>query len=141
MRRRGILGIGAGLGAAVAAFFLHPRKGSERREAVVRRGGALVRRSAAVATRAGTPRHRAHRGDVAELRSRIEGALIDALGGEGLSLRVSVDEAGVVSVRGEVATLDQIGRASQAIEAARGGADVVNLVRLRSAAVPRSVAG
>ncbi len=142
MKRKGILGIGAGIGAAaaaVAAFFFQPGRGQARRQAVRRSGEAVARRSANVAALVGSPR-RGSAGGGAELRSRIEDALIEALGGEGLALRVVVDDD-TLAVRGEVATLDQISRASQAIERVRGDNEVVNLVRLRAPAVPRTALG
>jgi hypothetical protein len=40
----------------------------------------------------------------------------------------------VVTVRGEVGSLDQISRASRVIDAFRGDTEIVNLVRLRRAA-------
>ncbi len=142
MKRKGILGIGAGIGAAaaaVAAFFFQPGRGRARRQAVRRSGEAVARRSANVAALVGSSR-RGSGGGVVELRSRIEDALIEALGGEGLALRVVVDDD-TVTVRGEVATLHQISRASQAIERVRGDAEVVNLVRLRTPAVTRTAPG
>ena len=141
MKRKRILGIGAGVSAAaatVAAFFLHPGKGRARRQAVRRSGEALARRSANVAALVGSSRR--HPNGAPELRSRVEDALIQALGGDGLALRVVVDDD-TVSVRGEVATLEQISRASQAIERVRGDAEVVNLVRLRTSPATRTAAG
>jgi osmotically-inducible protein OsmY len=68
---------------------------------------------------------------LADARQRIEDALLEELGADGFSLRVIVDDDSI-AVRGEVASLDLISRASETIETARGGADVVNLIRLRT---------
>jgi len=134
-KRRRILGLG-GLGAAVAAaaaFFLHPHKGVERRKAVRRGGERLVRESANVTARIGTRRRRDRRRPD-ELRARIAGALREELGPDGLALRVVDSDDGIITVRGEVGTLEQISRASEVIERARGDAEVVNLIRLRAPA-------
>ena len=127
MKRRSLIGIGAA-SAALAAFFLHPRKGRARREAVRRGGERLMQRGAEAANLVGVSRHGARR--ATELRLQVEDALIDALGGEALALRVAVDKAGI-TVRGEVASLEHISRASRVIDRFRGEAEVVNLVRLR----------
>lgn len=138
MRRRGILGIGATV-AAAAAFFLHPHKGAGRRLAVKRGGGQLVRQGAGIAGRVGGPRRQESR--IAELRSRIEDALLEALGPDGFSLRVVAGDDGTITVRGEVRSLEQITAASRVIEGLRGDADVANLVRLRAADPSAAAAG
>jgi hypothetical protein len=133
MRKRlRLVGLGAAL-AAVAAFFLHPHKGRGRREAVRRGGERLVRQSSSVTSRIGNRRHH-DPGVAAEARARIEDALLEALGADGFSLRVIADDDDSIAVRGEVASLDLIRRASEVIERARGDADVVNLIRLRTPA-------
>jgi hypothetical protein len=134
MRRRRILGVGAGIGAfaaAVAAFFLQPGRGAVRRAAARRGGETLARRSANVATLIGS-KQRGGGGELDVARGRIEDGLIAELGAEGLALRVSVDD-GTVTVRGEVSSLERIAEASRVIEKLHGSVDVVNLVRLRKA--------
>jgi osmotically-inducible protein OsmY len=130
MKRLHIVGIGA-IAAAFAAFFLHPRKGADRREAVRRGGGRLARRGAKVTSLVGTRRRRAGAA-VAGVGARIEDALLEELGADGFSLRVIAGDDDTLTVRGEVGSLELIRRASEVIERARGGADVVNLIRLRA---------
>ena len=134
MKRRSVIGAGAMAAAlaAFAAFFLHPRKGAARREAVRKGGEKLVQRGAGAATLVGRRRGSSA---TAELRRQVEDALVEALGGEALALRVAVDGK-IVTVRGEVGSLDQISRASEVIEGFGDEAEVVNLVRLRASPVP-----
>ena len=127
-----LVGLGAVL-AAFAAFFLHPHKGRERRRAVRRGGEKLVRQGASVTSRVGTRGRRGADGTV-ELRERIEEALLEALGADGFSLRVIATDDDTVTVRGEVASLELIRRASDVIDRLRGEADVSNLIRLRAPA-------
>jgi osmotically-inducible protein OsmY len=129
MKRLHIVGLSA-IAAGIAAFFLQPRKGADRREAVRRGGGRLARHGASATSLIGTRRRRGA-GGLADARQRIEDALLEELGADGFSLRVIVDDDSI-AVRGEVASLDLISRASETIETARGGADVVNLIRLRT---------
>jgi osmotically-inducible protein OsmY len=138
MRRRSIVGVSAGIGAlgATFAYFFHPRKGAVRREAAVRSGRRLVGGESEVATVGHPLRGRSGR-RAGALRARLEEALIEALGAEGMALWVLVDGS-TVAVRGEVSSLDQITRVSQVIAEVGGGAEVENLVRLRS--TPRVVA-
>jgi hypothetical protein len=131
MKRRSVIGLGA-LAAGLAAFFLHPHKGRARREAVRQGGERLARRGAGAATLMGRPWRRAP-ATSPELRQRLEDALIEALGGEGLALQVAAD-AGTL-------TLDQISLASRVIDGFAGEAEVVNLVRLRSSAAADAEAG
>ena len=131
-KRVRIVGVGA-VAAAVAAFFLQPRKGAERREAVRRGGERLVREGSNVTSLVG-PRRRRGGAAIAELRVAIADALLDDLGADGFGLRVIVDDDGTLTVRGEVGSLEQIRRASEVIERVRGGAEVVNLIRLRTPA-------
>jgi osmotically-inducible protein OsmY len=139
-KRLRILGLGA-IAAAAAAFFLQPKKGAERREAVRRGGERLVRQGASVTSLIGTGRRHQDRGAAIELRLRIEDALAEALGHDGFALRVTAGDDGTVTVRGEVGSLDQIRRASAAIERQSGGAEVVNLIRLRTPAAGGPVPG
>lgn len=132
MKSRRILGLGAGIGAfaaGVAAFFLQPGRGAVRRAAVRRGGETLAQRGADVSTRFGSARRRG-RGGLEATRGRIADGLADALGQEGLALRVSADD-GTITVRGEVSSLERIGEASRVIEGLAGGVEVANLVRLR----------
>ena len=131
MKRRRIVGLGAAA-AAIAAFFLHPTRGAGRRRAVRRGGEKLVRRGGGVTTLVGTP-HRRERRAAAELRVQVEDALAAALGVSGSSLGVTADQR-TVTVRGEVASLDEISRVSEVLEPFDGRAEVVNLVRLRESA-------
>jgi len=131
-KRISLVSAGAAV-AAAAAFFLHPRKGAERREAVRRGGERLVREGSNVTSLVGTRRRRA-RGEIGELRARIADALLDELGRDGFALRVIAGDDGTLTVRGEVGSLEQISRASEVIERVRGSAEVVNLVRLRTPA-------
>jgi osmotically-inducible protein OsmY len=138
MKRKSLIGIGAA-GAALAAFFLHPHKGPARRQAVRRGGEKLVLGGSRAVTLVGSSRRHGG-GGAAELRSRLEDALYDQLGGEALSLRVVADRD-TVTVRGEVGSLDQITRVSQAIERLRGDLEVDNLVRLRTPPIPGTAPG
>jgi len=131
-KRARIVGLGA-IAAAGAAFFLHPRKGADRREAVRRGGERLVREGSNVTSLVGTRRRRGRAG-AAELRAEIAEALLDELGADGFGLRVIAGDDGTLTVRGEVGSLEQIRRASEVIERVRGGAEVVNLIRLRTPA-------
>ena len=138
MRRRGIVGISAAV-AAFAAFLLHPNKGAGRRLAMRRGGGHLVRKGAGVAGLVGSARR--HPGRTIELRTRLEDALLEALGPDGYSLRVVAGDDGAITVRGEVRSLEQITDASRVIEGLRGEAEVANLVRLRVADRSAAAAG
>jgi hypothetical protein len=69
---------------------------------------------------------------LADVRERIQDALLEELGTDGFSLRVIAAADDILAVRGEVGSLDLIRRASEVIERARGGADVVNLIRLQT---------
>jgi osmotically-inducible protein OsmY len=69
---------------------------------------------------------------LADVRERIQDALLEELGTDGFSLRVIAGDDDTLTVRGEVGSLDLIRRASEVIERARGGADVVNLIRLQA---------
>jgi len=131
MKRGRIVGLGAAA-AAAAAFFLHPRKGAGRRQAVRRGGERLMRRGATETTLMGTTGRRGRR-EASELRLQVEDALVEALGVAGAYLNVSAGK-GSVTVRGEVASLDQISRVSDVLDRFQGRADVVNLVRLREQA-------
>jgi hypothetical protein len=138
MKRLHIVGLSA-IAAAVAAFFFHPNKGADRRESVRRGGKRLARHGASVTSLGGTRRRRAA-GGIADVRQRIEDALLEELGTDGFSLRVIAGDDDTLAVRGEVGSLDLIRRASEVIERARGGADVVNLIRLRTASAGGALA-
>jgi hypothetical protein len=77
----------------------------------------------------GTPRRR--REAVMELGARLDDALGEALRADHVSLSVLAG-GGVVTIRGEVRSLDQISRASQVIHGFNGDTELVNLVRLRT---------
>ncbi len=74
------------------------------------------------------------RSGVLELRARLQDALNEDLFHDGTSLTV-IANGGMITVRGEVGSLDQISRATRVIDGCRGGADIVNLVRVRPSAV------
>ena len=131
-KRISLVGVGAAA-AAAAAFFLHPRKGAERREKVRRGGERLVREGSNVTSLVGKGRRRGGAG-AAVLRADIADALLDELGADGFGLRVIAGDDGTLTVRGEVGSLELIRRASEVIERVRGGAEVVNLIRLRTPA-------
>jgi osmotically-inducible protein OsmY len=80
----------------------------------------------------GGPRRR--RSGVLELRARLQDALNEDLFHDGASLTV-IANGGMITVRGEVGSLDQISRATRVIDRCRGGTDIVNLVRVRPSAV------
>ncbi len=77
---------------------------------------------------------RGRRSEVRELGARLREALIESLSADGVPLSVIVND-GVVSVRGEVDSLDEISRASRLIDRFRGGIEIDNLVRVRPSAV------
>ena len=66
-----------------------------------------------------------------ELPKTQVAAVLEALGADGSALQVIIGDGRTITVRGEVGSLDQIRRASEVIEGVRGGAEVVNLIRLR----------
>ncbi len=66
---------------------------------------------------------------VIDLLVPLQGALMEAVSVDGTTLTVAVS-GGVVTVRGEVGSLDQISRASRVIESFQGDTEIVNLVRV-----------
>jgi len=139
MKRTHFLGLStaAAATAATAAFLLRsrgirkqmadsdPRDSGERRD---RRSTDLVGSAA---------RH--GRGVDAALLRRIEEALEAALGAESALLTVFAEDGGVV-VRGEVATLDRISRASEALAPFEEEVEITNLIRLGVTTVRRASA-
>ena len=79
----------------------------------------------------GAPRRR--HGAVRELGARLQDALGEALSPDGVGLSVLAG-GGVVTIRGEGRSLDQISRASRVIDGFGGDTEIVNLVRLRGTA-------
>ena len=79
----------------------------------------------------GAPQRR--RGAVMGSGALLQDALVEGLSTDRAALTVRAGR-GVVTVRGEVGSLDQISRASRVIDAFRGDTEIVNLVRLRRAA-------
>jgi osmotically-inducible protein OsmY len=130
VKRLHIVGMSA-IAAAVAAFFFHPRKGAGRRQAVRRGGEKLARHGASATSLVGTRRRHAGR-QMTDVGERIQDALLEELGADGFSLRVTAGDDETLTVRGEVGSLELIRRASEVIERARGSADVVNLIRLQA---------
>ena len=104
---------------------IDPRDSGERRD---RRSTDLVGSAA---------RH--GRGVDAALLRRIEEALEAALGAESALLTVFAEDGGVV-VRGEVATLDRISRASEALAPFEEEVEITNLIRLGVTTVRRASA-
>lgn len=131
MKRLHIVGLSA-IAVGVAAFFFQPHKGADRREAVRRGGERMARRGANVTSLVGSRRNQPGR-RLADVGERIQDALLEELGADGFSLRVIAGDDGTLTVRGEVGSLELIRRASEVIERSRGGADVVNLIRLQVA--------
>src|ERR1019366_2081362 len=101
--------------------FFHPHKGADRRESVRRGGKRLPRHGASVTSLVGPPRRRAA-GGWADVRQRIEDALLEELGADGFPLRVIAGDDDTLAVRGEVGSLDLIRRASEVIDRNRGSA-------------------
>lgn len=85
-----------------------------------------------VVTLVGTSRRRS--ASVVTLLSQLQGALTEEPDLDGAALSVAVS-GGVVTVRGEVGSLDQITRTRRVIERFRGGTEIVNLVRMRASTV------
>ena len=79
----------------------------------------------------GAPRRR--RGAVLGLGARLQDALVECLSTDRAALTVRAGR-GVVTVRGEVGSLELISRASREIDAFHGDTEIVYLVRLRRAA-------
>ncbi|MGD1032954.1 MAG: BON domain-containing protein [Candidatus Dormibacteria bacterium] len=77
------------------------------------------------------PRRR--RGAIRDLGARLQDALSEALSPDSAALSVLAN-GGVVTIRGEVRSLDQISRASRVIDEFVGDTEIVNLVRLRGTA-------
>lgn len=141
MNVKRISAIGAGvLGTAAAAvFFLDPRSGGRRRQAAVRTGEAVVRRSAAVVPFVGKGDARQAAED-GELEGAVSAALVAAVGDVADEFSVTV-RRGVVTVRGEVQTLGEIAAVSRVLDSVSGATETVNLVRLRRSSPPPAAAG
>ena len=136
MKRIVTIGTGLVVGAlGTAAYFLDPRSGKKRRQAVKRRSEKVARRSAHVAAMMGG-RERGER----PTRAAVQDALLDLLGdaAEDLSVVIS-DEA--VTVRGEVPRLADIAAVSRVLAEVAPDLEAVNLVRLASALGPAAAAG
>ena len=125
-----VLAAGIGTLAAVsAAFFLHPRRGARRR-AAVRRESANV--AALVGSVIEAPRRSAERGSDAQLAADARLSLKEAFGEPADELTVKA-RRGIVTLRGEVADIDDIARYDGAVRSIPGVVDVDNLLRLRLA--------
>ncbi len=130
MKRTHFLGLStaaAAATAATAAVVLRAR-GIRKQKAdadLLGAGGRRHRRSTDLMGSAA--RH--GRGVDAALLRRIEEALGAALGAESALLTVFAEDGGVV-VRGEVATLDRISRASEALAPFDEEVEITNLIRL-----------
>ena len=129
---RGLGRITAALGAAIAgagaAIFLHPRSGGRNRHAAA---GVARRRSANVATIVG----RAPRRGPGELRiaDAVHAPLVAGHPGVTDGLQVTAHK-GTVTLRGEVARLDDIDALEATARSVAGVADVNNLLRLATTA-------
>ena len=127
-----VAGIGT-VAAVGAAFFLHPRRGARRR-AAVRRESANV--AALVGSVIEAPRRSDERGSDAQLAADARLSLKVAFGEPADELTVKA-RRGVVTLRGEVADIDDIARYDAAVRSILGVLDVDNLLRLRLPAAVR----
>ena len=127
-----VAGIGT-VAAVGAAFFLHPRRGAPRR-AAVRRESANV--AALVGSVIEAPRRADERGSDAQLAADARLSLKVAFGEPADELTVKA-RRGVVTLRGEVADIDDIARYDAAVRSIPGVLDVDNLLRLRLPAAVR----
>jgi osmotically-inducible protein OsmY len=78
------------------------------------------------------PRRR--RSAAREVGARLRAALSQALGRDSATLSILAADR-VVTIRGEVRSLDQISRASRVIDGFGGDLEAINLIRLRGTAV------
>ena len=113
--------------AVTAAFFLHPRSGAGRR-AAVRRESASV--AALVGSAIDAPRRRSGARLADSVAVEVRRALHAAFGDASEEIGVKVDR-GVVTLRGEVDDLEDIGRYDAVARSAAGVTEVDNLLRLR----------
>jgi hypothetical protein len=140
MKRNRILGLSTAAAAAAAATaaFLLRSHGIRKQEVVSEPRGTLDHRGPRAADLVGSAsKHR--RGVDPALLRRIEEALATALGAESPPLTVYAEDGGVI-VRGEVATLDRISRASEVLAAFQDEIEVTNLIRLQVSAGGRTPA-
>jgi osmotically-inducible protein OsmY len=130
---KGVGRITAALGAAIAgvgaAIFFHPRSGGRNRHAAA---GVARRRSSNVATIVGRS---SGRGGRAELRLADDAlaTIVERHPGATNDLQVTAHR-GTVTLRGEVARLDDIGALEATTRSISGVADVNNLLRLATTA-------
>jgi hypothetical protein len=82
------------------------------------------------------PRRRRSR--VMELCTRLQEALVEEFSPNHASLTV-IASGGVLRVRGEVGSLDQISRATRVIARFCGKTEIVNLVRVRASTITAQV--
>jgi len=126
----------AGLGTVAAvsgAFFLHPRRGARRR-AAVRRESANV--AALVGSVIETPRRSGERASDVQLAADARLSLKVTFGEPADELTVKA-RRGILTLRGEVADIDDIARYDAAVRSIPGVVDVDNLLRLRLAGAVR----
>ncbi len=134
---KGIGRISAAIGAAVAgigaAVFLHPRSGARNRKVAA---GVARRQSANVATMVGASVASAPgRGGRRELQlaDSVRAALSSGHAGSAEALQVSAHKS-TVTLRGEVAHLDDIDAFEATARSVAGVSDVNNLLRLAAPA-------
>jgi osmotically-inducible protein OsmY len=121
--------LGAGLAGLGAAIFLHPRSGGRNRKAAA---GVARRRSANVATMVGVSPGRGRRNE-AQLSESVRSELSERHPGAAAGLQVTAHK-GTVTLRGEVALLDDIDALEQTARSVAGVSDVNNLLRLATTA-------
>jgi hypothetical protein len=139
MKRNHFLGLSTAAAAAAAtAAFLLRSHGIRKQTAAGELAGTADRPGTRATELVGSASRHGRRVDAALLR-RIEEALATALGADGALLTVFVEDGGVV-VRGEVATLDRISLASEALAPFQDEVDITNLVRLSASAGGRTPA-
>ncbi|MGH7721322.1 MAG: BON domain-containing protein [Candidatus Dormibacteria bacterium] len=128
--------LGAGLATLGAAVFLHPRAGGRNRRAAA---AAARRQSANVATMVGASVARAPgrggRGE-AQLAERVRSELGERHPGAAPGLQVTAHRT-TVTLRGEVAHLDDIDALEETARSVAGVGDVNNLLRLPTTASSR----
>ncbi len=131
-----------GVAGAAAAFFLAPKSGAKRRQAVVEKGSTIVRRerahvSAMIAIAKGktaeplSGRKPYSRGADERLASAVRLALHEHYAELEDSFGIRI-VGGRVTLRGEVPEMDLITNVAHTVEGVDGVREVNNLLRLRS---------
>ncbi len=136
MKKRTVVGVGAsivlGVAGAITAAFFSGEKAEERRNAVLRKGGDVIRRERAqVMTLFGSGEHEEGtvKGADAKLREAAVYALREVFGSKVATLNVSARK-GIVTIKGEVEHLLDIEEAEAIVRSVDHVKDVNNLLRL-----------